>query len=348
MTTDRRPAHPRHGPHHPTTHTPPRRPGSLRRTSSIDMLRPGGVDGELILSGRARDLLTGPDGRATVVAEAAVHARVDYAGHFALTEIRTTPELPGAQDLLGASVSAGFRSRVGRALPEERERATLTHLLLDDLPGAALVSGYAVGAGNERISKRDTGPYALQQADICSGWRSDGTMLLEIGRTGTMPTVQGPLAPVLEPDDDPWSWHHTGPLPAYGMRRRRRLDLIDGRPLALDVFYRDTHMSPDGVETVIHDYAVDGRIDPATLEILALKAEPRALPWTECPAAAAGAGRLVGRTVDGLRRWVRAELTGTSTCTHLNDALRSVEDVDTLARILANSTSTATAAGTET
>ncbi|MFG3022358.1 DUF2889 domain-containing protein [Streptomyces sp. NPDC048254] len=344
MTTDRRPPHPGHGPHHPTTHTPPRRRGSLRRTSSIDMLRPEGVDGELILSGRARDLLTAPDGRATVLAEAAVHARVDYAGNFALTEIRTSPELPGAQELLGASVSAGFRSRVGRALPEERARGTLTHLLLDDLPGAALVSGYAVGAGNERISKRDTGPYALQRADVCSGWRSDGTMLLEIARTGTMPTVQGPLAPVLE-RDDPWSWHDLGPLPAHGMRRRRRLDLIDGRPLDLDVFYRDTHMSPDGVETVIHDYAVNGLIDPATLEILALRAEPRALPWTECPAAAAGAGRLVGRTVEGLRRWVRAELTGTSTCTHLNDALRSVEDVDTLARILANATTTA--AGTD-
>ncbi|MFE4963789.1 DUF2889 domain-containing protein [Streptomyces sp. NPDC056660] len=338
MTTDRLPPHPGHGPHHPTTDTPPRRPGSLRRTSSIDMLRPDGVDGELLLVGRARDLLTGPDGRATVVGEAAVHARVDYTGNFALSEIRTTPELAGVPDLLGASVSAGFRSRVGRALPGERAHATLTHLLLDDLPGAALVSGYAVGAGNERISKRDTGPFALQRADICAGWRSDGIMLTEIARTGTMPTVQGPVAPVLERDDDPWAWHDPGPLPAHGMRRRRRLDLIDGRPLALDVFYRDTHMGPDGEETVIHDYAVNGRIDPDTLEILALHAEPRTLPWTECPAAAAGAGRLVGRTVAGLRRWVRAELTGTSTCTHLNDALRSVEDVDTLAGTLAAAT----------
>jgi hypothetical protein len=31
---------------------------------------------------------------------------------------------------------------------------------------------------------------------------------------------------------------------------------------------------------------------------------------------------------------VRAELTGTTTCTHLNDTLRSLEDVEELAAVL--------------
>ena len=43
--------------------------------------------------------------------------------------------------------------------------------------------------------------------------------------------------------------------------------------------------------------------------------------------------RLIGRPVSDLRPRVRAELTGTTTCTHLNDTLRSLEDVAALAAI---------------
>ena len=58
------------------------------------------------------------------------------------------------------------------------------------------------------------------------------------------------------------------------------------------------------------------------------------LPWFECPEAAGSAERLVGRPLDGLRASVRAEFLGTSTCTHLNDALRALEDVPALVRHL--------------
>ncbi|WP_035920382.1 hypothetical protein [Frankia sp. QA3] len=37
--------HPRHGTHDPTAGTPPRRPGSVRRTTTVDMLRPEVVAG---------------------------------------------------------------------------------------------------------------------------------------------------------------------------------------------------------------------------------------------------------------------------------------------------------------
>jgi hypothetical protein len=59
-------------------------------------------------------------------------------------------------------------------------------------------------------------------------------------------------------------------------------------------------------------------------------ATPRVLPWIECPGAATTAGRLVGRPVAGLRGLVRDELVGTSTCTHLNDLLASLSQVDQL------------------
>jgi hypothetical protein len=40
--------------------------------------------------------------------------------------------------------------------------------------------------------------------------------------------------------------------------------------------------------------------------------------------------RLVGRPVEAVRDVVRAELRGISTCTHLNDLLRSLGDVAAL------------------
>ena len=60
------------------------------------------------------------------------------------------------------------------------------------------------------------------------------------------------------------------------------------------------------------------------------RANPRVLPWFECPEAAGSARRLVGDSLDGLRAHVRAEFVGASTCTHLNDALRALEDVPAL------------------
>jgi hypothetical protein len=54
----------------------------------------------------------------------------------------------------------------------------------------------------------------------------------------------------------------------------------------------------------------------------------------ECPGAVASAGRLVGMRLAELRTWVRREMTGASTCTHLNDTLRSLADVSALVSAL--------------
>jgi hypothetical protein len=51
----------------------------------------------------------------------------------------------------------------------------------------------------------------------------------------------------------------------------------------------------------------------------------------------ASARRIVGTTADDLRSRVRTDLTGTSTCTHLNDMLRSLADLPVLAAGLARS-----------
>jgi hypothetical protein len=147
-----------------------------------------------------------------------------------------------------------------------------------------------------------------------------------------MPLQLGPLTPTA--DDDPLAWHAMpGELPVHGMRRRRRLDLVrdpDGAgALLLDAMFRDTYVSGAGGENIVHEYQLRARLD-ADLVVTAVSAEPRVLPWTECPMAAASAGRLVGTSVRDLRDRVRQDFKGISTCTHLNDLLRSLATLPAL------------------
>ena len=56
-------------------------------------------------------------------------------------------------------------------------------------------------------------------------------------------------------------------------------------------------------------------------------ADPRILPYAECPAAALNVQRLVGHAVDEFRQDVIETLPGILGCTHLNDVLRALADV---------------------
>src|SRR5262245_62065150 len=81
------------GPHNPVEPAPPRRPGSVRRTSTIDTFRPHGFDAEADVVGRARDLLTTPDGGARVLGHALLTARLQARSHDLLA-IDTDPAAP--------------------------------------------------------------------------------------------------------------------------------------------------------------------------------------------------------------------------------------------------------------
>ena len=218
--------HPRRGTHAPTAGTPPRRPGSIRRTSTIDMLRPDGLYADLWLVGRARELHTPQDGPARVLREVSVRARIDPRTR-ALAGIELEPASGAAERLIGTPVTTGFRAALDEALPELRAQNSLLYQLLDDLPTAALVSGYALGHATEGHpaplpSKR------LQHPDLCAGWRVGGTILLGIEQQGMVPVVTGPeVAPLLDPAD-PLAWHAFERLPSTGMRRHRRVDVSRG------------------------------------------------------------------------------------------------------------------------
>jgi hypothetical protein len=320
----------------PTTGTPPRSPNSLRRTSHIDIsFDDSGSPCALWLRGRARDLFTDTRAQGQVVAEAEVVAGLDEAHR--LRSLTTAPREPALDSLHGLVVRGGFRAALHERIGASRAVRTPLYLLLDDLPVAALISGYTqlYRAGLGEIEPPHRGEASLLKADICSGWRSDGTMMVNLRAGGRFPAPVGPPAPSLTGPADPLAWHLLDDLTPGGMRRRRLVEVGWGNPLIVHAMFRDSHRGSDGTETVLHEYTVDAEVDPDTRLVLSCEATPRTLPWIECPAAAASAGRLRGQLVEDLRGFVRQELTGTTTCTHLNDLLRSLADVDSLATALA-------------
>jgi hypothetical protein len=218
--------------------------------------------------------------------------------------------------------------------------------LLDDLSGASLVSGYAPqlalahradGGPEEEIAESaDATQIMLAMGDVCAGWRSGGTIMTSVETVGRPPMLQGPVAPPLDDLGDEDAWHDVAhAMEPNGMRRIRRIDVArsgPSAPLVVDSMFRDMHMDRTGTVTIVHEYHLDATVDPGTFTVLSIEATPRVLPYRECPEAAASASRVVGSTIMGLRARTRAEFVGASTCTHLNDVLRALEDVEHLAR----------------
>ena len=254
-----RPIHPRHGLHAPRTSLLPRRAGSIRRTVTIDTIRPGGILGDAIQIAVGRDLRTDADGPATVVREARLRTELAYSDHYRLIAIESDPARDELQSLVGTSVSTGFRAAMMAAVPSEHERATLLYALLDDLPGAALVSGYAIGHAG-KYPMRKAGAPVLQIEGLCAGFQRDGTILAHMSAEGTAPVVTGPDAPTLVDADDPLAWHDLRVMGAHDMRRWRRLDVVPGAtpsaPVEVEAYFRDSHVDEQGRETVIHEYTV--------------------------------------------------------------------------------------------
>jgi hypothetical protein len=333
--------HPAHGPHEATDGTPRRRPASVRRTSTVDSRRTGELERRVTLVGRARDLVTEVDGSARISGTVDMTVEIAYTNGPIIQSIDVSPAVPDVDALVGRLASAGFRGAIDKTTGAQH--GELAYLLLDDVPVATLVSGYAVGHAVKRgdLEKasltllKAPGP-PLHGADMCAGFQLGGTIMNEQA-SGGHAVVTGPVATqVLDPDDE-LGWHQFPvELKPDGMRRWRRLDLWRGDDGSLEVetLFRDSHMATDGTETIIHEYTVVGRIDPETLTILECESIPRVLPWKECPQAAGSGSRLVGQPIAGLRALARAQLTGITACTHLTDQLRELEDIATLVELL--------------
>ncbi|ADP82679.1 DUF2889 domain-containing protein [Pseudofrankia inefficax] len=330
----------------PTSRSPARVPGSVRRTTSIDMLRPDGPDGALHLVGRGHDLLTGPDGGARVLDAAGLFVALDYTGARLIHELRTDPAPPGLADLVGRSALSKFRPAARAALGDGHLGSVLAQLL-DDVPVATIVSAAALARlGVHRDAS--SGVQRTARTDICAGWQADGALARRraAGAEKGPMRDRGPLAGDLVSADG-LGWHPMPPLEPAAMRRVRRLDLVPvaaaspaaraavpaGAAFLADGLVRDSFHDPRDAEVVVHEFTVRAAV-AADGTVLDASAGIGVVPGPQCPQARPSAARIVGRRAGELRDGVAREFVGITTCTHLNDTLRTLGDLPRLVAAL--------------
>jgi hypothetical protein len=310
----------------PLPGSPPRRAGGVRRTTSLDLTRPLGPDGPIEVNGRARDVRTADAGAMTVLDKALLSLTVTDG---IVTRLRSFPERAAAPRLVGRQALVGWRTGLWRELHDDVESGSALHLLLDDLPGGMVVGGFtrrrALAAAGEPV------PQPGRRLDVCAGWAADSRAAQIMADTGTPPPPVTPEAPDLVRDDDLNGWHTLAALPPWAMSRRRRVDAhLDGAQIEVDAMFRDSFIDIEGRERVLHEYAVHATLEANEGRVLAVQPAPRVLPHLECPVAGASTQRLIGMPCADLRDLVSSTLFGPSTCTHLNDLMRSIADVPAL------------------
>jgi hypothetical protein len=296
---------------------------------------PDGLGTDLHLKGRARDLLTPVDGEPSVVNEADLYAVTGRERDIKRIEADPAPD--ALELLVGNRAGGNLRKAIAAELPEESANGTPLHLLLDDLAGSTLISGFVfvrwldhLPEMRERFTKA---PPNRQMVDICSGFQSGSSALRPDGSIvhNQNTAYPGPLA---DPND-PLGWHELDEPPVPAMRRARRIDVWDENGiLGIDAMFRDSAWDPDGRELVVHEYQLLGQADRASGVLRSITAVPRVLPYAECPAAAPNASWMAGTELRVMRTEVLARLQKTDCCTHLNDALRSLAEVPVLAAAL--------------
>jgi Protein of unknown function (DUF2889) len=241
----------------------------------------------------------------------------------------TDAELALTRGLVGQRVASGFRPK----LVDLRATTTgrMTRRVLWDLPIVVMVSGSARVVDHPKITPPDGPVMSTAGADQCSGWRTGGTMLTSVEALGGR--VRMKLGPAVVPETRPaWPvdlWLADAPsLVPMGFRRARSISVVDG---VATVRFRDSYADPDGIERALHEWTVTVTIDPEAGTISSISVAPGQLPWFECPWAGGSAAALQGVRPADIDSVASADLYGTTTCTHLNDTLRSLAEIPDVA-----------------
>jgi hypothetical protein len=319
-------------PSDPAVAPPVRRPDSVRRTSTVLMFWPDGMGNDLHLKGRARDLLTPVEGGPVGIDQADLYAVTG--NEREIKRIDGDPAPDGLQRLVGSRAGGNLRKAIAAELPDEAAKGSPLHLLLDDLAGSTLISGFVFVRWLDHLPEmRERFTKARQVADICSGFQTGSSALRSDGSVvhNQNTAYPGPLADT----SDPLGWHELDEPPVPSMRRARRIDVWDdGGVIGIDAMFRDSAWDPDGREVVVHEYQILGQAERASGVLLSVTAVPRVLPYAECPGAAPNAAWMAGTELRSMRREVLARLRNADCCTHLNDGLRSLAEVPILAESL--------------
>ncbi|WGL53989.1 DUF2889 domain-containing protein [Nocardioides sp. BP30] len=322
----------------PVDATPPRRPGSLRRTTTIDMTWADGLGTTLTLSGRGRDLQTDLGGDAEVLAEQRVEVLVSperRVESLVITDVGSgaVEEVP---QLVGVSAMGGFRTALGEVAPGVVEAHAPSSLLVDDTPGATLISGFAFSRWKELpllLEAARAKGQVRRMEGICTGFMPGSSGLAPDGTSRWNHRTRAVRQ--LAEDADPLAWHEVPEITETAMRRMRRIDVwLEGDVIRIDAMFQDSSTTPDGGREAVHEYTLEAEASVRTLELTRVEPVARVLPYAECPLAVRQVDQLLGVHLRDLRAVVLDRLKGTAGCTHLNDALRALADVPHLVELL--------------
>lgn len=326
------------------TSLPDPAPGTVRRTVSLEISPDPDWSAGLRVTASGRDLLawnggdsgtsgdrTVPDG-SRVLRTTRMTVTIDTASR--VTGIDSELAAAVTEPLIGAAAVSGFRARLAGL--DELDPSSLESAVLDELPTVRLISGYAQLIELTGLSE-GTGMTELQahrgrrspMVGICAGWAPGATADTRI-RAG-VPVMKGTPPALALASMTPYFHAEPGPRPR-SMRRRRILDVtVSGGGYEVFEYFRDSHFDPGLREGALHEYEVHARVaadEGCTLEHIDVV--PHALPFGECPLAAPNAAGLAGTPLREITGTVRARLTGTRSCTHLNDVLRFLRYVPAL------------------
>lgn len=317
---------------------PLRRPGSIRRTTSIDSDWPDGREEPWEMTGRARDLLTPADGSEPQILDSGQY-RIMISPMREILSIEASTDHPRLQEMVG--VRAGGASRLALAEKLGDLRGTPLYQVLDDFAGASLVARWIWSRwmdnwheSHRSSAARKTAGRGGNMMSICTGFAPGASSLNDDGTPNHSDQSATDVGP-LENADDPVGWH---PMPFQQgpqKRRSRRIDLWrEGDLIRIDAGFQDSGSNPQGGRTAIHEYRLYAEADAASGKLISLQALPLILPFRECPGASVKASRMVGANLNDFRDLVLETLPDTLGCTHLNDVLRALADVPALARLL--------------
>jgi Protein of unknown function (DUF2889) len=316
---------------------PVRRPWSVRRTSSIDTSWPEGRGGPMRMQASARDMVMGdPIDPAHFVDTASYELLASPARE--ILSISSDSSLDGQACLVGVRGGGQSRASIEALIEANACVGKPIHLLLDDFAGASLVAGWAWSRWTDTwaqpASVQNPAVRLPKMEGICAGFRPGASSLTPEGRPRHDIQSSTPVPPLSNPED-PEGWHAAPNQEGVAMRRARWIDAwIDDGAIRIEAGFQDSATDPGGGRVAVHEYLVSALVDVHTGNLITLSADPRILPYRECPAAVGNISRMIGLPVATFRASVLAELPGTLGCTHLNDVLRALADVPYLGVML--------------
>lgn len=319
---------------------PARRPGSVRRTSSLQSRWRKDEHKIYRLEGRARDMATDKDGQARIVAHDSISAQVGSDRRLlSITGGRREATLAGFAGLL---TGGEVRKAMAREMADEMEGRTCLFRLLDDLAGAALMAltaWYGWKGGVDDYARRANVPSPIdrQVAGACLSFVPGSIAMKEDGRNHheICAMADGPL-PFSK--DDPDGFHPLVPSDGPDAWRLRRTDVWMEGPeeIVADCWFQDSGslFGEADRRRIFHEYSLLARIHQPTMTLVSTDVTPHVLPYTTCRASVTTPNILLDRKIEDFSSLVPSLLGHTAGCTHLNDMLRALPDAGVLARSL--------------